>query len=78
MDERIPIKTSLVRLRYVISQKGEEQEMEYLANIVNGKKHLLKSYGGYNVTVSTTKLKPMIVYFNTHPLRTKKNIVYYN
>ena len=42
--------------------------MEYLAEILGGKKHLLKSYEGYNVTVNTTKLSPIVQYFNLYPL----------
>ena len=52
--------------------------MDYLANVLGGKKHLLKSYGGYNVTVNTTKLSPIVKYFNLYPLKTKKYITYFN
>jgi hypothetical protein len=52
--------------------------MDYLADILGGKKHLLKSYGGYNVTVNTTKLAPIVQYFNLYPLKTKKYITYFN
>ena len=53
--------------------------MDYLADLLGGKKHLLKSYGGYNVTVNATKLAPPIVrYFNLYPLKTKKYITYFN
>ena len=52
--------------------------MYYLAHILGGKKHLLKSYGGYNVTVNTTKLSPIVQYFNIYPLKTKKYITYFN
>ena len=52
--------------------------MDYLADLLGGKKHLLKSYGGYNVTVNATKLAPPIVrYFNLYPLKTKKYITYF-
>ena len=78
VDETIPSKTSLVRLRYILSQKNTEDEMEYLAKIVNGKKHYIKSYQGYNVVVSTTKLEPVVKYFNANKLKTKKFVLYYN
>jgi len=68
----------LVRLRYILSQKGNSSCMEYLAEILGGKKHLLKSYEGYNVTVNTTKLSPIVQYFNLYPLKTKKYITYFN
>jgi len=69
---------NLVRLRYILSQKGNSADMNYLANIVDGKKHYVKSYDGYNVVVNTTKLLPIIKYFNFYSLKTKKNIVYFN
>jgi hypothetical protein len=68
----------LVRLRYILSQKGNTENMDYLANILNGKKHYLKSYDGYNVTVNTTRLSRIIQYFSFYPLRTKKYIIYFN
>lgn len=73
-----PKTTSLVRLRYILSQKGNIDEMNYLADIVNGKSHFVKSYGGYNVVVSTTKLSSIINYFKVFRLKTKKYIVYLN
>ena len=69
---------ALVRLRYILSQKGNFEEMQYLADLLKGKTHFLKSYLGYNMTVNTTKLSTVIKYFDTHPLKTKKSIVYYN
>jgi len=57
----------LVRLRYILSQKGNSNNMDHLAEVFGGKKHLLKSYGGYNVTVNTTKLSPIVQYFNLYP-----------
>ncbi len=37
-----------------------------------------KSYCGYNVTVNTTKLSPILRYFSFYPLKTKKFTVYFN
>ena len=71
-------KSKLVRLRYILSQKGNSDNMDHLAELLGGKKHLLKSYGGYNVTVNTTKLSPIVQYFNLYPLKTKKYITYFN
>lgn len=71
----------LVRLRYILSQKGNFEEMQYLGDLLNGKTHYLKSYDGYNMTVNTTKrvaCSLVIKYFYTHPLKTKKSIVYFN
>jgi hypothetical protein len=68
----------LVRLRYILSQKGNSENMDHLASLLGGKKHILKSYDGYNVTVNTTKLSPIIQYFSFYRLRTKKYITYFN
>jgi hypothetical protein len=73
-----PKEGGLVRLRYILSQKGNFEQMQYLAAMLNGKTHYLKSYDGYNMTVNTTKLSLVINYFNSHPLKTKKSIVYFN
>lgn len=70
--------TSLVRLRYVLSQKGNSEQMDYIAEVINGRKNYIASYDGYNVTVSTTKLKAIINYFSRNTLRTKKYITYLN
>jgi hypothetical protein len=69
---------NLVRLRYILSQKGNPEDMEYLASILGGKNHFIKSYNGYNVTVNTPKLLPIIKYFNIYSLKTKKYITYFN
>jgi len=68
----------LVRLRYILSQKGNSENMDHLASILGGKNHFLKSYDGYNVTVNTTKLAPIIQYFSFYSLKTKKYITYFN
>ena len=73
-----PKEGGLVRLRYILSQKGNFEQMQYLADMLNGKTHYVKSYEGYNMTVNTTKLLLVINYFNSHPLKTKKSIVYFN
>lgn len=46
----------LVRLSYILSQKGNSESMDYLANVLGGKNNLLNSYDGCNVTVNNTKL----------------------
>jgi len=52
--------------------------MDHLANIIGGKKHYIKSYDGYNVTLSTKKLPTIIKYLNIFRLKTKKYITYLN
>jgi len=73
-----PVNGGLVRLIYILSPKGNYDEMLYLAKMLNGKTHSLNSYDGYNVTVNTTRLYLVIKYFDSHPLKTKKSIVYFN
>nr|YP_010218791.1 LAGLIDADG endonuclease [Morchella brunnea]UBU98598.1 LAGLIDADG endonuclease [Morchella brunnea] len=73
-----PTNGGLVRLRYILSQKGNYDQMKYLADMLNGKTHYLKSYSGYNMTVNTTKLGLVIKYFDLYPFKTKKHIVYFN
>ena len=68
----------LVRLRYILSQKGNFEQMQYLGSLLNGKTHYLESYDGYNMTVNTTKLPLVLKYFYDHPLKTKKSIVFFN
>ena len=68
----------MLRLRYILSKKGNFEQMQYLGHLYNGKTHYLKSYDGYNITVNTTKLFLVIKYFNHNPLKTKKAIVYFN
>ena len=67
-----------VNLRYILSQKGNSENMDYLANIIGGKKHYIKSYDGYNVVLTTKKLLFIIRYFSIYPLKTKKHISYIN
>jgi hypothetical protein len=76
--ENVAKTSTLVRLRYILSQKGNSGDMDYLAEITKGKKHYLKSYNGFNVVVNTTKLSLIIKYFNVYPLITKKHITYLN
>jgi hypothetical protein len=70
--------TGLIRLRFILSQKGNSNNMDYLASLIRGKKHYMKSYEGYNVTVNTTKLLLIVKYFSNYSLKTKKYIVYFN
>jgi hypothetical protein len=69
---------NLVRLRYILSQKGNSNNMDFLAKMIGGRKHFIKSYDGYIVTLSTKKLSTIIKYFNMFSLKTKKYITYLN
>lgn len=70
--------SGLVKISYILTQKGDFHQMNYIADMLNGKLHYLKDYDGYNLTVNTTKLSLIVNYFSTYPLKTKKNVVYYN
>ena len=69
---------NLVRLRYILPPQSNSEDMDYLSVLIGGKKHYLKSYDGYNITVNTTKLLPIIRYFSVYKLKTKKYITYFN
>ena len=82
VDDNKSNTAKLVRLKYIICTLAKEnsENMDHLANILGGKKHLItyKNYGGYNVTVNATKLLSVVQYFNIYPLKTKKYIIYFN
>jgi hypothetical protein len=67
-----------VQVRYIISQKGELDLMNKIAELLNGKVHYIKSYDGNNMVVNITKLKKIIKYLNKYRLKTKKYIDYLN
>ena len=68
-----PDKSGLVKLSYTLSQKGNYNQMKYLAEILKeGKIHY--NNGIYETTVNTTKLSKVINYFNIHSLKTNKSI----
>lgn len=71
-----PDKSGLVKLSYHLSQKGNYEQMRYLAEVFKGKTH--NNNGIYETTVNTTKLSKVINYLNIYPLKTKKSIVYFN
>ena len=66
----------IVTVRYIISQKDDIEFSNHLANLINGYVSHLKSYGGYNTVVNSTKLSIIIKYINNFPLQTKKHISY--
>lgn len=71
-----PDKSGLVKLSFTLYQKGNIDQMKYLAEILKGKTHY--NNGVYETTVNTTKLSKIINYLNIHPLKTNKSIVYFN
>ena len=71
-----PDKSGLVKLSFTLHQEGNFDQMEYLAEILQGKTHY--NNGIYETVVNTTKLSKIINYLNIHPLKTKKSIVYFN
>lgn len=70
--EKPNIKTRIVQIRYILSQKGDKELMDNIAKLLGGSVSHIKSYNGYNMTVNLSKLKSTIEYFNTYPLLTKK------
>lgn len=70
------LRTSMILVKYILSQKGNEEFMKYLSTMLKGNITHLKSYNGYNITVNKRQLPPIINYFNKYPLKTKKYISY--
>lgn len=75
--ERNPVYTQ-VQVRYILTQKNEEEVFGEIAAVVGGKVSYLKSYGGYNMTVNLLKLGVIVKYLSKYPLKTKKLITYKN
>jgi len=73
-----PIKGTSVKLSYILTQKGNYEQIQFLANILRGHTHLMDNDSGYNMTVNTTKLALTVKYLDLYPLKTKKHIVYFN
>lgn len=71
-----PDKSGLVKLSYTLYQKGDFNQIKYLAEILNGKTHYKN--GIYEATVNTTKLSKIISYLDIHPLKTNKSIYFFN
>jgi hypothetical protein len=77
-DIDFSIDAKLVKLSYILSQKGNFEQMKFLAELLKGKTHYLENSGVYNTTVNKTKLSLVINYLNKYPLKTKKSIVFFN
>lgn len=67
-----------VQVRYILSQKEEKEFLTQISNLIGGKVHYLKTYGGYNLVVNLTKLNKIIKYIKINKLKTKKHIKYLN
>ena len=65
-----------VTVRYILSQKDELDLLNKIALLLNGKVHYVKSYHGYNMVVSLTKLNNILNYLKRYKLKTKKSISY--
>lgn len=66
--------TNRVFVRFILSQKGENELMQKIASLLNGKIHYLPSYDGYNMVVNLLKLITIINYIKKYPLKTKKSL----
>lgn len=67
-----------VQVRFILSQKNEQDFLQNLTHFINGRLSYLESYDGWNLTINLTKLNKIISYLSTHPLKTKKNIDFLN
>lgn len=77
----IPKEDHLVILSYTLAQKGNFEQMQFLGDLLNGKTYPLNSSDGYGVIFNSKYFSYMGAiqkYFDTHPLKTKKSIVYFN
>uniref|UniRef100_UPI0021152250 hypothetical protein n=1 Tax=Aspergillus sclerotioniger TaxID=319627 RepID=UPI0021152250 len=61
-----------VTVRYILSQKGELELLNKIALLLNGRVHYVKSYDGYNMVVSLTKLNNTLNYFKIYKLKTSR------
>ena len=66
----------IVTVRYIISQKDDIEFSNHLASLINGYVSHLKSYGGYNTVVNSTKLSIILKYLKYYPLQSKKYVSY--
>jgi hypothetical protein len=67
---------TLVKVKYILSQKNELALFNDIAPLIKGKIAYLKSSDEYNLTVSFSNLPTIIKYFSKYPLKTKKYIWY--
>lgn len=67
-----------ISLRILISQQESLEIMEDLNKLLKGSVSHQKSYNGYNITVGTRDMGPIIQYLSKYPLRTKKVIQYHS
>jgi hypothetical protein len=65
-----------ILVRFVLSQQREQEVLERIAKLMNGRLAYLKSYDGFNMTVQSTKLSIVKTYFARNNLKTKKRIAY--
>lgn len=61
-----------VTVSYILSQKSVLNLLSEISILLDGKVHYLKSYDGYHMTLSLTKLGKTIAYFNKYNQLTKK------
>ena len=61
-------------VRFILAQKGAEKEFAALSRLLDGKVSFQKSYGGHNLSVQLTRLRPTLRYFRLFPLKTIKRV----
>lgn len=63
-----------VQAWFILPQKGADKELSSISELVGGRLSFQKSYGGHNLSVQITRLKPVLAYFRRFPLKTIKRI----
>jgi hypothetical protein len=63
-----------VQARFILAQKGAEKELRALSLLLGGRLSFQKSYGGHNLSVQLTHLRPTLRYFQLFPLKTVKRV----
>jgi len=63
-----------VQAWFILPQKGADKELSSISELVGGRLSFQKSYGGHNLGVQITRLKPVLAYFRRFPLKTIKRI----
>jgi hypothetical protein len=67
-----------ISIRYVLAQKNEDNILNQIAILLDGKINISKLDNTSYMTVNYTKLIKIIKYLNTYKLKTKKSIIYIN
>jgi hypothetical protein len=70
--------SGIVKLSFLLSQKENFWEMNYLAELLKGKVHFNILNNNYEITVNTNKFNIIIHYLSIFSLKTNKRIIFFN